>query len=125
MPPILRMNKASSLMNRSKWVPIVAAMLLVVALGFYLSGGLGGGKPGTGITVGSKAEEISLVGLNGESFVLSEHRGEVVVLEASEHYKLLARNQLPEGSYATPAVAHGRLYFRTFNHLICVNGEAQ
>jgi thiol-disulfide isomerase/thioredoxin len=71
----------SSVMNRSKWVPIVAALLLVVAVGFYLSGGLGGGQPETGITVGSKAEEISLVGLNGESFVLSEYRGEVVVLE--------------------------------------------
>jgi cytochrome c biogenesis protein CcmG/thiol:disulfide interchange protein DsbE len=72
---------ASSVMNRNSWAPIVVALFLVVAVGFYLSGGLGGGKPGTGITVGSKAEEISVVGLNGEPFVLSEHRGEVVVLE--------------------------------------------
>ena len=60
---------------------MIAALLLVVAAGFYLWGGLGGSEPESGISVGSKAEEISLAGLNGESFVLSKHRGEVVVLD--------------------------------------------
>lgn len=60
---------------------MIAALLLIVAAGYYLWGGLGGSEPEIGISVGSKAEEISLVGLDGESFVLSEHRGEVVVVD--------------------------------------------
>ena len=44
---------------------------------------------------------------------------EVVVLEAGSTFKVIARNQLSEGTHATPAVANGRLYIRTFNHLMC------
>ncbi len=47
-------------------------------------------------------------------------KGEVVVIEASSQYKPLAQSRLPEGSYATPAVANDCMYFRTFTHLICV-----
>jgi outer membrane protein assembly factor BamB len=47
-------------------------------------------------------------------------RGEVVVLKAQQNYELLAINQLGEKSYATPAVASGRMYFRTFSHLISI-----
>lgn len=50
-------------------------------------------------------------------------KGEVVALDASPSFKPPARSQLPEGSYATPAVANGRLYFRTFNRVICVGPE--
>jgi outer membrane protein assembly factor BamB len=47
-------------------------------------------------------------------------RGEVVVLKASDKYELLAINKLEEKSYATPAVADGRMYLRTFSHLISI-----
>jgi outer membrane protein assembly factor BamB len=47
-------------------------------------------------------------------------RGEVVVLRAAEKYELLAINQLGEKTYATPAVAGGQMYFRTFSHLISI-----
>jgi hypothetical protein len=50
-------------------------------------------------------------------------KGEVVVIEASRRFKVLARSQLPEGSYATPAVANGCIYFRTFSQLICVGAK--
>ncbi|MFH1264282.1 MAG: PQQ-binding-like beta-propeller repeat protein [Planctomycetota bacterium] len=50
-------------------------------------------------------------------------KGEVVVLHATPEYQLLAKSQLPEGSYATPAVANGCVYFRTFGRLICVGGN--
>ncbi len=46
--------------------------------------------------------------------------GEVVVLAAGKEFKLLARNPLGEGSHSTPAVADGRLYLRTFTHLVCL-----
>ncbi len=46
--------------------------------------------------------------------------GDVVVLRASRSYELLAVNPLGEGSYATPAVAGGRMYLRTFSQLIAI-----
>lgn len=46
--------------------------------------------------------------------------GEVVVLRAGPKYERLSVNPLGEKSHATPAVANGRMYLRTFTHLICV-----
>jgi len=57
------------------------------------------------------------------------HSGSVIVLAADEDYRLLARNELGEQSRCTPAVAHGRMYLRTFNeddeytHLISIGGK--
>jgi outer membrane protein assembly factor BamB len=50
--------------------------------------------------------------------------GDVVVLAASKRFAQVARNSLGEGSHATPAVAAGRIYFRTFSHLIAVGGPS-
>jgi outer membrane protein assembly factor BamB len=50
-------------------------------------------------------------------------KGEVVVLAAADKYELLARNPLGEKSHATPAVAGGRMYLRTWSHLISVGGK--
>lgn len=60
--------------------------------------------------------------VNGLLYNVSK-KGQVFVIEAAREYKLAAVNELPEGSYATPAVANGRLYVRTFNRLICVGGK--
>lgn len=49
--------------------------------------------------------------------------GEVVVIEASERFTLLARNQLDEPSHATPAVSNGRMYVRTLSHLYSIGGR--
>jgi outer membrane protein assembly factor BamB len=49
--------------------------------------------------------------------------GEVVVLAASKRFELAARNVLGEGSHSTPAISGGRLYIRTFAHLICLGGQ--
>ncbi|NQT52260.1 PQQ-binding-like beta-propeller repeat protein [bacterium] len=58
----------------------------------------------------------------GDRLYCISMKGDVFVLAASDTYKLLARNRLGERSYATPAVAHGRLYLRTCTHLISVGG---
>ncbi|QGJ69712.1 Outer membrane biogenesis protein BamB [Planctomycetales bacterium 10988] len=44
--------------------------------------------------------------------------GTCVVLDASSEFQILAKNEIGEGSHATPAVANGRLYLRTFGHLM-------
>lgn len=54
----------------------------------------------------------------GERLYNISREGDIVVLAASKQYQLLARNRVVEGSHSTPAVAGGRLYFRTFTHLI-------
>jgi len=48
--------------------------------------------------------------------------GEVVVVRAGPSYELLAVNPVGEKSHATPAVGDGRLYVRTFSHLVCIGG---
>jgi outer membrane protein assembly factor BamB len=43
--------------------------------------------------------------------------GEVVVLDAGEELKILARNKLDGGILATPALVDGKIYLRTESHL--------
>jgi len=49
--------------------------------------------------------------------------GDVVVIRAAETYELLAINLLGETSHATPAIAGGRMYLRTYSHLFSVGGK--
>ena len=46
--------------------------------------------------------------------------GEVVVVRASPKYELLGRSPLGDRTYATPAVAGGKMYFRTFGKALCL-----
>jgi outer membrane protein assembly factor BamB len=56
----------------------------------------------------------------GDRVFCASRDGEMIVLAAAREYQLLARNPLGEGSHSTPAMAHGRLYVRTFTHLIAL-----
>ncbi len=56
----------------------------------------------------------------GDRVFCASRDGEMVVLAADKEYRLLARNPLGEGSHSTPAIAHGRLYVRTFSQLLAV-----
>lgn len=56
----------------------------------------------------------------GEHLYGVSRGGDVVVLAAAKRFALIARNPLGEGSHSTPAVAHGRMYLRTFSHLLAV-----
>ena len=47
-------------------------------------------------------------------------KGEMIVLATGDTFQELARNPLGEGSHTTPCVDGGRLYVRTFSHLICI-----
>ncbi len=49
--------------------------------------------------------------------------GNVVVIRAGDQYELLAVNPLGEKSQATPAVADGRMYLRTYSQLFSIGGE--
>jgi hypothetical protein len=45
-------------------------------------------------------------------------KGDLVVLAAAAQYRELGRLRLPEGTHATPAIAHGGLFIRTFTRMI-------
>lgn len=61
----------------------------------------------------------------GEAIYCVSADGEAVVLAASKEFRLIARNPLGEGSHSTPAVAGGRMYLRTFSHLISIGGRSR
>ena len=49
--------------------------------------------------------------------------GVVFVVAAEKEFKLLAKNPLGEPSRSTPAVSGGRMFLRTYSHLICVGAK--
>lgn len=51
-------------------------------------------------------------------------KGEMIVLATGDTFELLARNPLGEGTHSTPCVDNGRLYVKTFTHLVCVAGKS-
>ena len=60
----------------------------------------------------------------GDHIYCLEQNGEVVVLEAAEEFRLVARNDLGERSRATPAVSGGRMFFRTESRLMALAGQS-
>lgn len=56
----------------------------------------------------------------GDRLLLCSHRGVVLVLSLERQPKVVARNELREAIYATPAVVDGVLYLRTASHLWAV-----
>ena len=59
----------------------------------------------------------------GDRLYCISEDGDVVVVAAEPDFALLGRNPLGELSRATPAVAGGRMYLRTFSHLVSVGGK--
>ncbi|HEX4129808.1 MAG TPA: PQQ-binding-like beta-propeller repeat protein [Pirellulales bacterium] len=60
--------------------------------------------------------------VDGKLYCIAED-GTVAVLAAGPEYKQLGENPLGEASHSTPAVADGRMYLRTYSHLISVGGK--
>ena len=61
----------------------------------------------------------SPLAFNGKIFCFGE-RGETVVIEAGDEFKMLHRNELGELIMATPAIAGDALLIRTVGHLWCI-----
>ncbi|MCA8995741.1 MAG: PQQ-binding-like beta-propeller repeat protein, partial [Planctomycetaceae bacterium] len=60
--------------------------------------------------------------INGKIYCISEE-GEIAVIDASPTFKDYGKSPLGDQSYATPAVANGRVYFRGFNTLACLKAH--
>jgi outer membrane protein assembly factor BamB len=65
----------------------------------------------------------SPVWVSGRLFCVDDE-GTVVVLAASDEFKVLARNPLGEPCHSTPAMANGRMYIRTERTLHAIGGSA-
>ena len=63
----------------------------------------------------------SPVWVNGLIYCINR-AGEVLVIKAAPIYELVGIYPLGEPSQATPAVAGGRMYLRTYAHLISLGG---
>lgn len=59
----------------------------------------------------------------GDRIFCVDEKGTVWVFAASTDYKLLGKSELGAESRSTPAVANGRLYLRTYTHLVSVGGS--
>ena len=61
--------------------------------------------------------------LVGDKVCNASRKGEMVVLQAGDAFKLLGRNNLGEMCQATPAVSGGRMLLRTWSHLMALGAE--
>jgi outer membrane protein assembly factor BamB len=55
----------------------------------------------------------------GQIYVVSEE-GTTFVFQAGRQFKLVARNDLEDGGFATPVICGGRIYLRTLHRLYCL-----
>ena len=46
--------------------------------------------------------------------------GDMIVIRPGDKFELISKSRLPSGMRASPAVANGKLYVRTFEHLYCI-----
>ncbi|MBS0203773.1 MAG: PQQ-binding-like beta-propeller repeat protein [Planctomycetes bacterium] len=58
----------------------------------------------------------------GDKIYCPSMDGEVVVFAADKVFKELGRSSLGEETRSTPAIADGRMYLRTYSHLISIGG---
>ena len=60
---------------------------------------------------------------DGDRIFAISRKGELVVLKAAPEFVELGRYQFPEGTHATPAIAHGALFVRTFTRLMRIGKQ--
>jgi len=63
--------------------------------------------------------------LVGNRVYYTTKKGVMVIVAAADKFKLLGRVPLGEKSYATPAVAGGVMYIRTFGQLMSLGGKGK
>ncbi|MCD4699814.1 MAG: PQQ-binding-like beta-propeller repeat protein, partial [Phycisphaerae bacterium] len=80
----------------------------------------------TGKTVGEKELDDDFNAsptLVGERVYLISIEGVTIIIEAAGKYKEIARNELGEKVYASPAFMDGRIYIRGEKNLFCISNE--
>jgi outer membrane protein assembly factor BamB len=58
--------------------------------------------------------------LVGDALYFADDDGKVTVIRASDKYEEIARIDMGEGVFASPAVSRGQIFLRTAKHLYCI-----
>jgi outer membrane protein assembly factor BamB len=66
----------------------------------------------------------SPVTANGLVYFLNDE-GVMHIVRAGEKYELVARNELGEKTYASPALSDGQMFLRSFKQLYCIGKAAK
>lgn len=69
-------------------------------------------------------QHASLVSASGRVYFLND-LGVTHVVKPGPDYDLVARNELGEKCYASPALTDGRIFIRGFEHLYCIGAEGR
>lgn len=56
----------------------------------------------------------------GDKIYCCSKKGDLAVLEATDKFEPVSTYKFPDGIYATPAVAGGKMFVRTFSKLYCI-----
>jgi hypothetical protein len=59
---------------------------------------------------------------DGKLYV-SNVEGDTYVLAAGPKFRILAKNEIKEATYAALAASNGELFLRTYEHLYCIGGQ--
>jgi outer membrane protein assembly factor BamB len=57
---------------------------------------------------------------DGKVYFTNESGSTLVIAADTDEYQELARNELDEPVYASPAISQGRLFIRGASHLFCI-----
>lgn len=69
-----------------------------------------------------KHHSASPVAAGGYLYFLDDD-GQTFVLKGENKFQVVSRNALDEECYASPALAHGRIFIRALNHLYCIGAR--
>ncbi len=128
VPELGRRARAPAYTSTGKTVPYVPTCLVKddLLFAYHDSGRVTCMRAATGEPLWSEKPGARFYGspvwADGRLYCM-DRKGHLVVIEASATYKLLAVYPLGQTTHATPAVAGGRMYLRTYSQLISVGGQ--
>lgn len=109
--------------------PYVPTSVLANGLLFVISdGGVGtcldpaDGKIKWQQRIGGNGYFASLVAVNGVVYAVGRD-GKIVTYRAAAEFERIGSGDLGEEAYATPAIAHGRMFLRSVSHVTCIGGR--
>jgi outer membrane protein assembly factor BamB len=68
------------------------------------------------------SHHASLVSANGLVYFISD-KGETTIVKPGKEYKEVAKNELGEKVFASPAISQGQLFIRGYEHLYCIGQQ--
>ncbi|MCH2183413.1 MAG: PQQ-binding-like beta-propeller repeat protein [Mariniblastus sp.] len=123
-------TETHTLWETKRMLPYVASPLIVDDRLYYAKKGgifscldLATGKPIYQARLKVPGEYYACPIQIGEHIFLGAERGTLLVLKTGDTFEIVARNEFPEGIYATPALSEDRLFVRTKTGLYCIGDQ--